>query len=120
MAFSDYYNATFDSVGFMEEYSGRFSAPRPSKELEYTARKVPGGDITVVESTGKVKKEFTIPIACLEAQLDLLESKVSSKKTLVRTIGTFNNIVLLKVTDQKEFSNGGEDIWRANLTFIET
>lgn len=118
MAFSDYYNATFDGTGFMEQYQSHFSAPRPAKKLEYTSRKVPGGDRTIIESTGIVRAEFSVPIACLEANLDTLESKVGSKKQLVRRIGTLSNVVLLAVQDQVRIQ-GSEGIWKATLVFIE-
>ena len=122
MPFSDDYNATFDGVGFMELYSARFSAPRPSKKVQYTSRKVPGGSKTITESTGRILAPFSVPVACLEAQLDLLESKLDSKKTLVRANGTISNVVLLEINDPIEFKDKGsnEDIWKATLVFIET
>lgn len=117
MAFSDYYDASWKSLQFMEQYESHFSAPEPDLIYEYTARHVPGGSRTIIDSTGQVNQEFSLPIACLVADLNAIIAQIGNNGTLVYHAGSLSNVKLVSVRNRKRMT-GSEGVYKATLGFI--
>lgn len=118
MPFSDYYDASWKGLSFMEQFEGGYSAPEPDLVYNYTARHVPGGSRTIIDSTGQVKQEFSLPVACLPADLNAIIAQIGNNGTLVYHAGSLSNVKLVAVRNRRR-SADIEDVYKATLVFIQ-
>lgn len=113
---TDAYNASFDSVSFMEQFSGQF-ALEPDSGVESSITHIPGGDVNVIQTSGQGPRKLDLPIAVAGANLTLLRSKATSatRASLVYHAGT-TNARLLSVKSVR--AAAADDAYFATLELV--
>jgi hypothetical protein len=110
------YDGTFKSIGFMELYADGVTGAQPDTEEEVTAQHIPGGDRTVLQSSGRLIGSFTLPVGVEAAQLASLRAAVGSSGSLVWSGGT-RTARLSKVSGVVQGWGSGAGMFKAQLFF---
>lgn len=117
VSLSNLYSGSFGSVGFMELYESAMSPAEPDVTEDYTLTHIPGGDTTLLQTSGKVATSFELPVACDGAQKNALRSKVGDDDTLSYHEGEIS-CHLLAVVDIRRVA--GLEIYKLKLRLVQT
>src|SRR5262245_51673703 len=107
--------ASFGAIEFGEGQGGR-SYPVWGREAEYSLTHIPGGNTSVLQTSGKQADMLSLPIQCTTAQLASLYAAVDTIATLTYSYGT-RNAYLTGVTNVEE-QLAGKDVYFATLKLI--
>lgn len=103
--------ATFKGISWIEDRSG---PALPGQEEDSQATHVPGGNRTVIQSSGKLIQQETYIALVTAAQFASLKSAVATQGSLVVFAGT--RTARLKKVDPAELI-GYNDLYRTRLSF---
>ncbi len=109
------YDASFDSNGFVELYNNQLVI-EPDTAIETSITHIPGGNTTVVQSSGLIAQTLDLPIAAEGSIITTLRGLVGSRKTLVTHSGSTSARLLHVKGVQKEYGTYGG--YFAVLSFI--
>jgi hypothetical protein len=100
-----YYDGSFAGIGFMELYEG-LTAVEPDTAGDVSYTKIPGGNTTVIQTSGLALQQFDLAIGVDAADLAALRGKVLSSGSLVYHAGT-RTARLIKLKNPRYVHNSG-------------
>lgn len=112
-------DATFDGNSFHESFDGGLGGPAPDTLLDYTAYHVPGGDTTVIISSGKAAQTFDVPAVFSSVSLAIFQAAVGDTGTLSYSGGSVTATLIGVVGARREQGAfGAITYYRGALRFI--
>jgi hypothetical protein len=107
--------ASFGAISFGEGQGGR-SFPVWGRAAEHSVTHIPGGNISILQTSGKQADTLSLPIQCTAAQLASLYSAVDTVATLIYSYGS-RSAYLSEVSNVEE-QQAGQDMYFATLKLI--
>lgn len=109
-------DASFGGTEFLELFDGRLGV-EPDTGVEYSVTHIPGGSVTIVQSSGQAADTMDLPIGCTGANLSSLRTKARSatRATLVWHRGS-EQARLVRVKSVQKVAN--VDAYKAVLEFV--
>lgn len=107
--------ASFAGISFHERGDGAQTFPAWSRSAESTVVHIPGGDVNVIQTSGRGADRLSLKIRCTAAQLTSLYSAVGSRGALVYSLGS-RSAFLDGISDVAEVLVSGK--YFATLSFI--
>src|SRR5919202_653785 len=109
--------ASFDGATFKElSQDGRFAVW--SKAATIVVKKVPGGDLNVIQVIGQALPRLTMPIACSASELTALYGKRGNEATLVFSYES--TTARLESIAPPALAAVGSDLYFTSLSFIRS
>lgn len=102
---SPHYDGSFGGTGFMEIFDG-LAGVEPDTAGDVSITHIPGGNTTVIQTSGLIAQQIDLPIGVDAAELSALRGKVLSRATLVYHAGS-GNARLLKVKNVRFVRTSG-------------
>lgn len=99
--------ASFAGVDFNERGQGAKLFPTWGRKADSAITHIPGGNKTIIDSSGLLADRLQLAIRCTESQLNSLYSKVDTVGSLVYARGTFQ-AYLDEISDPVEILASGK------------
>lgn len=107
--------ASFGSIQFGEGQGGR-TYPVWGRAAEYSVTHIPGGNTSIIQTSGKMADRLQLPIQCTAAELASLYSAVDTVQTLTYGYGS-RSAYMAEISNVEE-QLAGKDLYYATLTVI--
>lgn len=112
-----YYNGSFRGTSsFWIQDSGPFTEPGADLAEDYVLLRIPGGNITILQSFGSAPRTLDLPIAINSSDLASLVAKQASSGTLVYHGGSIQARMVGMTQPQRD--NLDQGTWKMTLKFV--
>jgi hypothetical protein len=112
---SPLYDSSFAGVSFLELFDDGFGV-EPDTAEDVTLTRIPGGNTTVIQSSGRIAKTLDLPIGAEGSEITSLRGKVGTSGSLVYHAGTVT-ARLIGVRQVRKAAIGG---YKAVLNLVIT
>lgn len=113
--FTNQYDGSFAGVPFWEQAPDGFYAPGADALEEVAKIRIPGSDVTEIQTFGLATRTFEKPVAMMAADFAAMAAKRGTTGTLIHHGGTIT--VFLDGLLQPRETDLGLGIWNVTLRF---